>query len=61
MFDLFVGTSTGALIAAGLAILQLDPKELIKLYLEVGRELFGEKGLFVVPSLIFHYAAPYPR
>ncbi|MGB5968475.1 MAG: patatin-like phospholipase family protein [Spirulinaceae cyanobacterium] len=38
-FDLIAGTSTGSILAAGLAI-GMKPKDLIKVYQERGREIF---------------------
>ena len=45
-FDLIGGTSTGAIIAGGLAI-GMDVKEIKELYLKLGDKIFGSKrGLF---------------
>jgi hypothetical protein len=41
-FDLIGGTSTGAIIAAGLAI-GMSASEITSVYLEFGREVFGQK------------------
>jgi uncharacterized protein len=41
-FDLIGGTSTGAIIAAGLAI-GLDASELKRMYLELGGKVFGKR------------------
>ncbi len=41
-FDLIGGTSTGAIIAAGLAI-GMDAKDITALYLDLGNTIFGKK------------------
>ena len=42
-FDLIAGTSTGGILAIGLA-LGLPAKELLKLYVDKGPEIFGQSG-----------------
>ena len=42
-FDLIAGTSTGGILAIGLA-LGIPAKELLKLYVEKGPEIFGQAG-----------------
>ena len=56
-FDLIGGTSTGAIIAAGLAI-GMTATEIKELYLKLGDKIFGEKrGLFKRLSAKFKIAA----
>lgn len=50
-FDLFVGTSTGALVTAALAASTeptvakyADPNEIVKIYSDRGEEIFGKQG-----------------
>lgn len=43
-FDLIAGTSTGSILAAGIA-LGLEPKKLINIYVERGREIFNASWL----------------
>jgi len=64
--DLFVGTSTGAIIALGLAM-GLEPKEILNLYIEKGEFIFSKRyieffrpkydntHLYEVLSDIFHH------
>ncbi len=54
-FDLIGGTSTGAIIAAGLSIGK-SSKEIKKLYLEIGGDIFGKKNHFFVNPLKWYKA-----
>ncbi|PCJ94420.1 MAG: patatin [Flavobacteriaceae bacterium] len=53
-FDLIGGTSTGSIIAAGLAI-GLSVDEITKLYLELGGEIFGKKRSWWKPWETWKY------
>ena len=50
-FDMIAGTSTGSIIAAGIAC-QKQPLELVSLYRKHGAEIFGQKTKSWWPSLV---------
>ena len=50
-FDMIAGTSTGSIIAAGIAC-QKQPLELVSLYRKHGAEIFGQKTKSLWPSLV---------
>lgn len=53
-FDLIGGTSTGSIIAAGLAI-GMEVDEITELYLKLGGEIFGKKRSWWKPWETFKY------
>jgi patatin-like phospholipase/acyl hydrolase len=54
-FDLIGGTSTGAIIAAGLSIGK-SAEEIKKLYLDIGGDIFGKKNHFLVNPIKWYKA-----
>ena len=50
-FDMIAGTSTGSIIAAGIAC-QKQPLELVSLYRKHGAEIFGQKTKSWWPSIV---------
>jgi len=56
MFDLMVGTSTGALIASLLGISCMEAKEALELYMEMGRKVFGRSLVGGVGGLIQNHS-----
>jgi len=54
-FDLIGGTSTGAIIAAGLSI-GMKASEITKLYLDIGDKIFGKKRKWFLRPLKRYYA-----
>jgi len=56
-YDLIGGTSTGAIIAAGLSI-GMPAKEITKLYLDIGDKIFGKKRSWLL-SPIKRYKAEF--
>jgi predicted acylesterase/phospholipase RssA len=47
---MLAGTSTGAIVAIGLAGLHLDPVQLVEFYFGLGKEIFGKKHSLPSPS-----------
>lgn len=61
-FDLIAGTSTGSILAAGLA-LEKSPEELLNLYMDNGLRIFPYQGLFSPQRLplILKYGISAPK
>lgn len=65
-FDLIAGTSTGSILAAGLAAKQKSPRELLELYVNNGKKIFpywGKLG-YLAPqrlNLLFRYGPSSPK
>ncbi len=61
-FDLIAGTSTGSILAVGIA-LGKSPEELLNLYLEKGLQIFPYQSLFSLKRLplIFQYGLSAPK
>lgn len=53
-FDLIAGTSTGGIIALGLAN-NISAKEMLDLYLKRGKEIFGKRRNLIPISIKSHY------
>ncbi|MEC4804818.1 MAG: patatin-like phospholipase family protein [Jaaginema sp. PMC 1079.18] len=65
-FDLITGTSTGSILAAGIAATQKSPRELVELYINNGKKIFpywGKLG-YLAPqrvNLLFRYGPSSPK
>ena len=57
MFDLIVGTSTGAVIASMMGISCMGAREGLELYMEIGRKIFKGKMLYL-SSITIHFPSP---
>lgn len=65
-FDLIAGTSTGSILAAGIAARKMTPRELVELYVKNGARIFPYWGKFGYLSpqrlnLLFRYGPSSPK